>query len=326
MPEFSVVIPVYNRQELILQTLETVFAQTFSDFEVICIDDGSTDQSRQILLDLTPRIRLVTQQNRGPGAARNLGIRYATGRYIVFLDSDDLWPPWTLSTYHQVIHRCAPTLVAGSFQPFWNGTPPRELAPEAPSFEIYPDYLATSLQSRHILLSAVAVEASALRRVGGFNDEDEYAEDWDLLLRLGASGPFALVSAPVLAFYRRHPASAVANVDRTVAGVRNLIDSEERGRYPGGARRALERRRIQTRHIRPVSIKLLTLRRLAQAWQLYWRTFQWHIADRRWTYLVGFPLLAARALLGWPYDPWEKKQDAFNHSRRQSIVQLKENV
>src|SRR4051812_6017095 len=98
---FSVVVPTYNRLYLLSRALETVCAQTHADFEIIIVDDGSTDGTREWLAShgAPVPVRVLEQSNRGPGAARNLGIREARGDYIAFLDSDDLWFPWTLETF-----------------------------------------------------------------------------------------------------------------------------------------------------------------------------------------------------------------------------------
>jgi glycosyltransferase involved in cell wall biosynthesis len=92
MPFFSVVIPLYNKEKYIRRTLESVIRQTFSDFEVIIVDDGSTDNSVKVVESFDdPRIRLNRQANGGVSSARNLGIDVAKGRYIAFLDADDEW-------------------------------------------------------------------------------------------------------------------------------------------------------------------------------------------------------------------------------------------
>src|SRR5262249_46275201 len=93
MPKVSVVMPVYNGERFLRESLESVFAQTFQDFEMLCVDDGSTDRSASILQQYGPRIRVVRQENAGQSAARNAGVALAQGRYIAFLDQDDLWYP-----------------------------------------------------------------------------------------------------------------------------------------------------------------------------------------------------------------------------------------
>ena len=94
--------------------LDSVFAQTWTNYEVIVADDGSTDGTGDVLATYGDRIRVVTQQNSGPGTARNLGIELARGEYLAFLDSDDVWFPWTLASYARAIHDYGqPTIIAG---------------------------------------------------------------------------------------------------------------------------------------------------------------------------------------------------------------------
>ena len=100
---FSVVIPTYNRLALLQRTLASVRRQSYADFEVIVVDDGSTDATREWLASQGGDLRVLERSNRGPGAARNLGAREAGGDYVAFLDSDDLWFPWTLDVFARAI-------------------------------------------------------------------------------------------------------------------------------------------------------------------------------------------------------------------------------
>ena len=98
MPLTSVIIPVFNREQSLRAVLDSVLAQTCRDFELIVVDDGSTDGSLAIMKSYGERIRPISQRNAGAGAARNAGIRAAQGRWIAFLDSDDVWRPEKLAT------------------------------------------------------------------------------------------------------------------------------------------------------------------------------------------------------------------------------------
>src|SRR6187402_2155965 len=114
MPLFSVIIPVFNRAELLRETLASLAAQQFTDFEIIVVDDGSSDGSADVARQSGANVHVFEQTNRGPGAARNLAIRHATREYLAFLDSDDVWFPWTLRTYAHVINETAsPSFIAG---------------------------------------------------------------------------------------------------------------------------------------------------------------------------------------------------------------------
>src|SRR5947209_3603408 len=102
---FSIIVPTFNRVDLLIRTLTTVWQQTYTDFEVIVVDDGSTDRTLEYLYSLGERVRVFAGSNKGPGAARNVGINEACGNYVAFLDSDDLWFPWTLKVFAQIIKK-----------------------------------------------------------------------------------------------------------------------------------------------------------------------------------------------------------------------------
>ena len=100
MKKVSVIIPVYNVEKYVAEAINSVLAQTYTNFEIIIIDDGSTDRSKEICQQFTDfRIKIIHQQNRGLAGARNTGIRHAQGEYLAFLDSDDLWLPEKLEKH-----------------------------------------------------------------------------------------------------------------------------------------------------------------------------------------------------------------------------------
>ena len=104
MPFFSVVVPVYKSRQWVGRAIESILAQTFEDFELILIDDGSPDDSVEVIAQYTdPRMKLIRQENRGEGGARNRGIEASTGKWIAFLDPDDQWLPGFLEDYYRVI-------------------------------------------------------------------------------------------------------------------------------------------------------------------------------------------------------------------------------
>src|SRR5262249_33550585 len=132
MPLFSVIVPTFNRAALLVNTLESVFSQRFRDFEIIVVDDGSTDETMDYLHSLGKQVRVFRQSNWGAGAARNLGARRAQGEYLAFLDSDDLWFPWTLEVYRDVIReRRDPSFIAGKRYLFSDRRQLEEVVPGA---------------------------------------------------------------------------------------------------------------------------------------------------------------------------------------------------
>ena len=103
----SVIVPMYNSEQTIKSTLESVISQTFTNFECIVVNDGSKDKSLKIVESLAindPRIKIISSQNNGVSSARNLGIAFASGEFIAFLDSDDLWAPTKLQSQVKILH------------------------------------------------------------------------------------------------------------------------------------------------------------------------------------------------------------------------------
>lgn len=106
-PFFSVVIPLYNKQSYVKETIESALAQTFEDFEIVVVNDGSTDESAEVVSAIKDdRIRLIHQDNAGVSVARNRGIKEANAKYVAFLDADDLWLPGFLQTIYKLIQKC----------------------------------------------------------------------------------------------------------------------------------------------------------------------------------------------------------------------------
>src|SRR5262249_54903355 len=141
---FSVVIPAHDRWHVLPRTLDSVWAQTFTDFEVIVVNDGSTDGTEEWLAAQGERVPRVTQANHGPGAARNLGTRKARGEYVAFLDSDDVWPSWTLATFAGLIYKHnSPAILAGRVVEFREERELEAIRPEPVCADCYTDYFAS---------------------------------------------------------------------------------------------------------------------------------------------------------------------------------------
>src|SRR6266536_3253697 len=122
--EFSVVIPTYNRLDFLKEAIRSVWDQTHADYEIIVVDDGSTDGTMDYLVSLGALVKTLHQEHRGPAAARNLGVSQAAGTYVAFLDSDDFWFPWTLTALHKVIQqRDQPSLISAATVEFQGNVP-----------------------------------------------------------------------------------------------------------------------------------------------------------------------------------------------------------
>jgi len=243
---FSVVIPVYNRAKFLRQAIDSVLSQSFTDFEVIAVDDGSTDESLEILNSYGSCVKVIQQANQGPGVARNAGVALAQGEYIAFLDSDDFFFPHALECYERVIRMFdSPPMIVGAERYFRNGQEiPKEAYQPGPLQVLsYKDYLS---KTKSILCcqSILAMRKSVFDEVGGHRgktSETWYGETFDLLLKTGTYGPCIFIQKPYTFAYRVHESNSIRNVQSHAKGILYLARLEHQGRYPGGNKRRWDR-------------------------------------------------------------------------------------
>jgi hypothetical protein len=290
---FSVIIPTFNRANLLREALESVERQEFQDIEIIVVDDGSTDNLSPVIDEFQDRVTFIRQDNAGPGPARNRGAQAARGDYLAFLDSDDLWFPWTIGTFAQLIKgHGSPAILSAHLIPFYDAPELAAVQKQPVQAESHPDYFASSSRGFFVGAGMAVIRRDEFLKTGGFRTGHVNAEDHDLILRMGTAPGFVQVLEPVTLAWRRHPGSATIDTQRTFEGVRYLVEQERAGAYPGGSTRARERREIICRHVRPVVIERGANGFRPQAWQLYRSTLGWHALQGRWRFLAGFPLKA----------------------------------
>ena len=205
-PRVSVVIPTYNRQDLVTEAIESVLTQTFSDFEIIVVDDGSTDETSSRMKAYEGRVTYHVQKNQGVAAARNAGIRLARGEFVCFLDSDDLWEPSKLATQiHFAEAHPEYALVATEIQGF-DSNSEKIGSGKASLYTIRNGMVAEHLLfGNWIQTSTVMLRRTALDEVGWF-DEDigQFGEDWLLWMRVASRFPIYFLPEPLVS-YRFHP-------------------------------------------------------------------------------------------------------------------------
>lgn len=210
-PKVSVIIPAYNAIAYLPKTLASVQQQTFKDFEVLVIDDGSTDSTADWVNSLSDRnVQLIVQKNGGCASARNRGIQAARGDYIAFLDADDIWEPSKLEKQAHILETSAAVGVVNTWisnidsqgQPIGNlGTPDAEGKVWAQVIEENPIMCG----------SAPMVRRQCFDAVGLFDQSLRSAEDWDMWIRLAKKYEFAVVKEPLVR-YRIHPKSKSHNL------------------------------------------------------------------------------------------------------------------
>jgi GT2 family glycosyltransferase len=233
----SVVVPTFNRADCLAATIESVLAQTFSDFEILLVDDGSTDATRTLVerhwAD-EPRVRYLYQRNRGVSAARNLGMRNACGAYLALLDSDDTWLPWKLEaqlacmaefpdagmvwtdmqavgpddqvidpmhlrTFYDAYRWFTPEQLFSTVRPVASFMHP---APDALRAAVarYGDIFSPMIMGNLVHTSTVLLRRARFEQVSGFDESMKTGEDYDFHLRTCRLGPVAFLDAATIRY------------------------------------------------------------------------------------------------------------------------------
>lgn len=213
----SVIIPVYNARSTLPQTLASVLAQTLEPFEVIIVDDGSTDGSLEWARRINDlRVRVFAYENAGAAVARNRGLQQATGEAVAFLDADDYWTPDKLEAQWEALQRYPEAAVAHSWTRFVDEH--GRVIHSGRAFTVNPrvrDSAYAALLVSNFLESGSnpLIRRQALLEVGGFDDSLKGSQDQDLYIRLAAKYPFVTVPRYQI-FYRLSSGSISSNIRR----------------------------------------------------------------------------------------------------------------
>lgn len=202
-PAVSVIIPAYNAAGFVRRAVDSVLAQTCADFELLVVDDGSTDGTRDVLASYGAKLRVLAQPNGGPAAARNHGLRYAQGDYVAFLDADDHWLPQKLERQLQLMSArpdvgfcsTATSVVTEA------GAPAGDWPCGVGSGPL-PDLLFMRSAAVSGSTSGVLARRVLLMELGGFDVTLRGFEDPDLWIRLAAQAGYACISEPLTVVVR----------------------------------------------------------------------------------------------------------------------------
>lgn len=195
----SVIIPTYNRAQFLTRALDSVARQTWRCGEVIVVDDGSTDNTMDLLDKQMDQpgihLRVFQQENKGPGAARNLGITKAEYPFIAFLDSDDHWHKKKLELQYQALQNNPQYHVSHTFEKWLRrGTHLNQKKIHIPR---HGDIFSHCLQICGVGMSTVLIESKLFQKVGYFDESLRCCEDYDLWLRISSNYPFLLIKKPL---------------------------------------------------------------------------------------------------------------------------------
>lgn len=217
MPTVSVIIPTYNSASLVTAAVESALAQTAPPAEIIVIDDGSTDDTRERLSNY--RVRYLHQQNQGVAAARNLGLHNATGELIAFLDADDVWHLRKLELQIAAIEANPNLVLLGTHVFDWPAEQPTDVNRAG---VIRPMPWRKLAVKNHLVTSSIIVRRTVLNEVGDFDTALQGPEDHDLWLRIAQAGSVAILDLP-LTGYRQLPGSLSRQATTMRAGMRQIL-------------------------------------------------------------------------------------------------------
>jgi glycosyltransferase involved in cell wall biosynthesis len=195
MPKVSVIIPTYNRRDFVREAIASVLAQSYRDFELLVVDDGSRDDTAAVVQEFEG-VRSISQPNRGVSAARNYGVALSNGELLAFLDSDDLWQPRKLACQVAFFTAHPETRICQS-EEIWlrHGT---RVNPHHKHRKTGGDIFVRSLELCLVSPSAVMLRRELFEQVGGFDESLPACEDYDLWLRIAATEPIHLLETPLV--------------------------------------------------------------------------------------------------------------------------------
>jgi glycosyltransferase involved in cell wall biosynthesis len=226
-PKISVVIPAFNRAQCIADAIRSVLAQTFADFELIVVDDGSTDGTAGVLEPFGERVRVIRQENRGVSAARNAGIRAARAEWIAFLDSDDLWHPDKLRRQWDCLQKFGGKMCF-TRSALDNGRPHSDIEEltceeRGPGVVFVARARDAACRARcHPHIQSLLVEKALLERAGGFNETLPAAEDTLLIFNLSFFAGFYYLTDPLVTIRLNAANSLTRDVNLAAAKRRYL--------------------------------------------------------------------------------------------------------
>lgn len=219
----SVIIPTHNRAAFLSRALHSVLAQTYSDFEVIIVDDGSTDNTADMVRAcVDSRVHLIQQTKQERAAARNTGVRHAQGDFVAFLDDDDLWAPARLES----ALRAFDSANVGVVYTGWRYIDEREhLLPQAPYVpEKRGQLLREFLFDCWFPTSAALVRRESIEHAGEFDPALVPVEDWDMWIRIAEHGEeFSFAVEPLL-MYRLHEQNSTKTLDRLESSSHTMLE------------------------------------------------------------------------------------------------------
>lgn len=263
MPYFSIIIPCYNAEATIAETLASLHAQSFTDWEAICVDDGSTDATPFLIRKAArddPRIQLVHNTGKGPSDARNLGaLTCASGDLIAFCDADDLWVPGKLRHQRDIFSDCSIDAVYGKIGFFQHAPGDTDVFSTVPHDDLSIDMLLG--ENPVCTMSNITLRRGVFERSGGFDPAIVHNEDLDWLIRLVGQGARVVGVDTLQTWYRTSPSGLSTDLEAMLAGRTHAIQTAETfGVRPSNRSHAIHHRYLARRALRTAESRAAPLR------------------------------------------------------------------
>jgi glycosyltransferase involved in cell wall biosynthesis len=222
-PSVSVIIPAFNRERVIGKAIQSALAQTFQDFEIIVVDDGSRDETTKKAMTLAcsePRLRIFrSETNQGAQAARNVGARAARGKWLSFLDSDHEWLPRSLEVRLRLAAVENVEVVHSDCYILRRNMPKELFNVPALRGAVYSELLGRPGP----MFQAMLMSANSFRQIGGLDETIVAYQEWDTAIRLGKSFRFGYVNAPTFIFNRQGPDMISKDERRAAQGYKQVV-------------------------------------------------------------------------------------------------------
>ena len=233
-PTVSVIIPTYNRAHMAGRAVRSVLNQTYRDFEIIVVDDGSTDKTEEVIKSIgdSRLLYMRHEKNVGSNAARNTGIRIARGEYVAFQDSDDEWHPDKLERQVPILEENPDVGVV--YSGFWRIKDGDRIYFPFPSRRPREGYIHDSLLYGNFITTQALIRAGVLRKIDGFDEEIPRLQDWELMLRLSKVCHFRFVDSPLFTAYYTADSLSADN-SKLIHALKLIMEKyrEDFDRHPG---------------------------------------------------------------------------------------------
>lgn len=229
--QVSVIIPTYNSSQFLYEAVQSVLQQTLTDIEIIVVDDGSTDKTSELMQQFGNKVNYIYQENQGVSAARNNGIKASRGKYVAFLDSDDIWLPTKLEKQIKALNENPKNKVCYTeYFSVSEKMTPQDLRRIRSDVSVLQDLLLVG----NVVgpPSTVVAEREMFERIGGFDESLSLSADWDMWIRLACVTEFIFLNEPLVK-YRLHKSNMSRNVRLLEEDTMRLLEkSFSRGKLP----------------------------------------------------------------------------------------------